>query len=425
MDESPSPQLGQLTSGGRSAGRLVLDRKFGPYLAGKSLSLVGLWLHNLVAVVVGYEVTGSVTFVGLISLAQFGPQALFAGWSGSVADRRDRVRQIAVGRGLSLVASAAVGSWCLAGVDRPGTVPFLLGTSLLMGLGLVVGGPAMMALVPSLVRPQEIPAAVRLDSLPMLVGRTIGPALGALMLAGLGAGPAFLASAATNVVFIVVLFFIRPKRSPLPQGDSADRSMWAALRLVRRQPRLGLLILGVTAASFGADPSITLAPAIAERNALGAAAVGVYSAAFGLGAALGVLVLGVAARRFGTPRLVTWALVTLAVSNLVLAAPSYLAVAVVAFACGGAGMSIALAGCTTLIQLAVSDEFRGRVMSLWLIGFVGSRPVAALFNGVLADLVSVAAALVFVASVVAVAAAACRPAKIAPPGYLSPRERSR
>jgi MFS family permease len=269
--------------------------------------------------------------------------------------------------------------------------------------------------VPSLVSPSEIPAAIRLDSLPMLIGRTVGPALGAFMLTQSGPVSGLGAAAAANVVFILVLVAIRPRSEPSAERSADDRSMRVALALVRAQPRLALLLVGVTATSFGSDPSITLAPAIAHVNDMGDAAVGLFSGSFGLGAALAVLAMGPAGRLIELPRLVTGGLVLLAISCAALALPIGLIGFVIAFAVGGAGMSVAMTGCTTLLQLAVPDELRGRIMSLWLMGFVGSRPLAALINGALADLVSVASALLFVAAVVAGAAWLSRPSRLAPP----------
>lgn len=425
MDEAYPADVVDHAPAGRSGARLLLDPRFGPYLVGKTLSLMGVWGHTLVCAVVAFEVTGSVTFVGLLSLAQFGPQMILATWSGSVADRADRVLQVVVGRSLSCLASVLVGVWCIGGVDRPGTTVVILGSSLLMGLGLTVGGPAMMALVPSLVGPAEMATAVRLDSLPMLFGRTVGPAACALMLAELGPAWTFLAAGSTSLLFVLIMLAIRGSAADRPAPSAGeDRSMRAALSLLRAQPRLAVLILGVTATAFGTDPSITLAPAIAHVNGVGAAAVGLYSGAFGLGAAVAVLAMGPLARGRALTPLVVGGLVVLSAANLVLALPVGFEVSLVAFACAGMGMSLAMTACTTLLQLAVPDEFRGRVMSLWLMGFVGSRPLAALVNGALADLVSVAAALVFVAGVVAVAAWMCRPARIAPPAPARPEGRT-
>ncbi|HEX2314796.1 MAG TPA: MFS transporter, partial [Thermomonospora sp.] len=160
----------------RTALALLGDRRFGPYFFGKTLSLVGLWSHNVIAAVLAYQVTGSLLFVGLVSLAQFGPQLLFVGASGVAADRGDRRRQIIAGRLFCVAGSAALGAWCLVETgDGLATRGMILGSSLLMGVGLVLGGPAMLAFVPALVREPEIPVAVRLDTFPMLVGRSAGP----------------------------------------------------------------------------------------------------------------------------------------------------------------------------------------------------------------------------------------------------------
>ena len=65
---------------------LLVDPRLGPYLLGKTLSLAGLWGHNVASAVLAYGLTRSTLFVGLVSLAQFGPQLLFVGWSGAAAD---------------------------------------------------------------------------------------------------------------------------------------------------------------------------------------------------------------------------------------------------------------------------------------------------------------------------------------------------
>ena len=397
---------------GRRGLRLLGDRQFGPYLLGKLVSLTGLWGHNLLCAVLIYEETGSVAFVGLVSLAQFGPQVVLAGWSGALADRHDRLAQLVVGRLLSVSASGALGLWYLLGLDGPGTTVAILASSLLMGAGLVVGGPAMMALVPALVRPHEVAAAVQLDSVPMLLGRALGPAIGAVMLVGSSVPTAFFTAAAGNAIFVVVLLAIRHGVARRAVADSGDHSMWGGLAYVRRAPRLALLLAAVAAAAVGADPSITLAPALAELDGGGRGAAGLFTSSFGVGAAVGAVGAGVLARSMGAPRTVTVGLAVMATSTAALALPMGTKGAVVAFALAGVGMSQAFIGSTTLLQVAVPDQLRGRVMSLWLICFVGVRPIAALTNGALADMFSVHAALVSVGALLALTAMACSPSRL-------------
>ncbi|MDA3644233.1 MFS transporter [Saccharopolyspora indica] len=391
---------------------LLRDRRFGPFFFGKTLSLAGLWSHNVIAAVLAYQFTGSVLYVGLVSVVQFGPQLLFVGASGVAADRGDRRHQIILGRLVCTAGSAALGLWCLLdGGDGPVGRVMVLAASLVMGMGLVLGGPALLSIVPALVREGEVPTAVRLDSLPMLVGRSAGPALGALLVAWSGPGPALLAAAATNVAFSVVVAMLRVDE-PEARDPEADSSMRAAVRYVRSERRIALILLGVVTIGVAADPALTLAPAIAEAAGGGTAAVGVFASAFGIGAALGVVVMGPVERWFGRTPLVAAGLCVLGVATAVLAVPLPIAATVGAFGFAGAGMSVALTSLTTLLQVAVPDSLRGRVMSLWMACFVGSRPVAALLNGALADAFSVPVALVVAAALVAITAWVCRPGRL-------------
>jgi len=79
------------------------------------------------------------------------------------------------------------------------------------------------------------------------------------------------------------------------------------------------------------------------------------------------------------------------------------------FAIAGCGFSWGITGLSTLVQARTPDELRGRIMALWLVGFVGSRPVASTLLGSTADMVSVRAAFVVAAFVTLVVALLCRP----------------
>ena len=89
LDTSPQP---------RSSYRLMVDPVFGPFLWGKVVSSAGIWIHNIVAAIVAFEITGSTFVVGLVSAVQFGPQLFLAPLSGKLADRGNAVLQIVVGR---------------------------------------------------------------------------------------------------------------------------------------------------------------------------------------------------------------------------------------------------------------------------------------------------------------------------------------
>jgi MFS family permease len=393
---------------------LLTDRVFGPFFVGKLLSTAGIWIHNIVAAILAFQLTRSAFVVGLVSVAQFVPQLLFAPLSGAIADRGDRRKQLVLGRLIATAGSGGLALWIvLVGVDGlPGAAP-VVGAALVVGIGFVVGGPAMHALLPTLVRPGELAAAIALNSVPFTVARAGGPALGALVASSAGPELAFAIAAAANLLFAGILLWLpiggRPETSP-----GADRSVRAGLRYLRTDPTLVWLLAGVAAIGVGADPAITLTPPLSDGLGRGSELVGVFASSFGVGAGAAFVVLSPLRRWLGLPRLGTVGLGLLAAGMLALTVTPGPIPSILAFGVGGAGMTLSLTSLSTQMQERLPDELRGRVMALWSVAFLGSRPFAAAVNGAIADAVSVDAALLVVVAVLLVAAWLSRPARLAP-----------
>ncbi|MGY2004431.1 MFS transporter [Blastococcus sp. SYSU DS1024] len=384
---------------------------FGTFLFVKLLSMSGIWIHNVVAVVVAYEVSGSVLQVGLVTTAQFAPQLVLSPLSGALADRGNRKVQIVVGRLVSAAGAGGLVAW-YAVVGTP-TMGVLLTSALIVGVGFTIGGPALKAIVPALVRPNELAGAVALDSIPMVVGRTGGPVIGVLTATLASPAAAFALSATFNLVFALTVasLKIRDTRAGFDAAAS-DRRVRAAFRYLRRDPALVALLVGVAAVGYGSDPAITLAPALAERIGGGTQLVGWFASTFGLGAGAGVLTIGLARRWLGLARAGTIGLSLMSAGICALAVAPHWAPALAAFAVAGLGFSWGMTSFTTGLQVRVPDVLRGRVMAFWLVAFLGARPVASLTNGVIAESTSLATNLLLVAAVLVAAAYGCRPSRV-------------
>ena len=405
----PTPQV-------RGSYRLMFDPVFGPFFWGKVLSSSGIWIHNIVAAVVAFELTGSALVVGLVSAVQFAPQLLFAPLSGKMADRGNAASQIVAGRFVTGLGSGglAVWIWLAGGTDGlPGAAP-VVAASLVVGIGFVVGGPAMQSIVPSLIRPGEMAAAMALNSVPMTVARAAGPALGAVVATQFGPASAFAVAASASIVYGLVVLALRLPGGSAHSSDT-DFSVRASLRHLRSDPPLVLLLAGIAAVGIGADPSLTLAPALAAKLGGGAGLVGWLASAFGAGAGVGFLIFAPLHRWLGIAPLSSGGLILMAAGLASLAASGIPALALVSFGVSGVGMTLAFTSITTQIQDRSPDALRGRIMALWFVGFLGSRPFAAGLNGFLADAVSVGAALVATAAIVTVVAVLCRPSRLTVP----------
>lgn len=403
----------------RSSRQLLLDPRFGPHFVGKILSTVGVWVHNVSAAVLVHQLTGSSLLVGAVSVGQFLPQLLLTTWTGARADRADRRRQVMLGVGVTASGSLGLALWAVTVgfPDRSGAAA-VVAAATVVGIGFAIGGPAMQALIPALVRPNELTRAVALTTLPMTIARAAGPAIGAILVTR---GTPLLAFATAGTLHLLYLASLTRLPAPRPHGGSRHEvQLLDGWRAVRAAPHLATLLIGVAVVGIGVDPVITLTPAIAASLGAGPTLVGNLASAFGVGAALGIALLATFRRRFGVEGTGTAGLVVLGTGMAVVAIAPLPAVAMAALLLAGVGMTLALTSFTTALQHQVDDRMRGRVMAVWAVAFLGSRPLTAAASGAVTDATSVGTALLLAAAAIAVGAWATRPARSRLPAGLAP-----
>ena len=151
-------------------------------------------------------------------------------------------------------------------------VPILIGSTL-VGFGFVVGGPAMQSIVPNLIRDGELSTAMALNSIPMTIGRIVGPAAGAYLAAHFGSAAGFAVSAALHLVFIIFLVAVQFPSPPARRSDT-DYRVRAAIKYVWQDRPLLLALVAVTTVGIASDPSITLTPSMADELGGGARLLG-------------------------------------------------------------------------------------------------------------------------------------------------------
>ena len=370
MTPKPLTNEGETQAPRRAIG-LMFDPLFGGIFWGKLLSSAGVWVHSIVAAIVIFDSTGSAFKVGLVSVVQFAPQLILSPLSGTWADRGHAARQILLGRILCMLGSGSLALWMMLSPDVDGNALVLavLLASLLVGMGFVVGGPAMQSIIPDIIRPGELSTAMALNTAPMTSARIAGPMLGALVAAHMGAASAFAIAAGTHLLFAMVIVIVRiPTLRPRVPGR--DYSVRVALAHVRRDRTLFLLLIAVAGVGFGSEPSMTLAPATAHQLGGSARLVGELSTAFGVGAAIGLVAVTVFDRRLDSA-LASAAGLWFMIAGLVgVGVSQSVWSALVAFAIAGFGFSAAMAGLGTLVQERAPVELRGRIMAFWMMGFV-------------------------------------------------------
>jgi predicted MFS family arabinose efflux permease len=242
---------------------------------------------------------------------------------------------------------------------------------------------------------------VSLNSVTFNLARAVGPVLGALVVERAGYALAFGLNAASFVAFVLALLLVRPRRQELATGPRPK--LLETVRLIRSRPVWLALLVSVMAVSTSTDPINTLTPELAKDVFDGRDLdVGLLVGSFGAGATVTAIAL------IGWVRRRRHALVgAMVVQGLGLAsvavAPS-LPWAMVGFAVSGGGFLAAITRGTVRLQAEVPDDQLGRVMALWSLAFVGTRPLAALVDGVAAEFIGARGALVVLAVPVLIAA---------------------
>lgn len=357
-------------------------RNYRTFFFGMFVSATGTWMQGVAQGWLVLKLTGSGTLVGLVTAAQFLPMLLGGVWGGVIADRFDKRRTLFASQSL-LAVSAAM----LAGVTLTGVVEvwMVFVFALLTGCATVVDNPTRQAFVTELVGPDRVANAVALNSAMFNAARIIGPAMAGFIILVAGTGACFAYNA---VSYLAVIFSLRRMRSEeLHRGKPVGRGrgqVRAGLRYAWALPELRSTILLVAAVGTFALNFTVLMPLLVEFTFdAGPGTLGILTSVMGAGSLVGALVA--AARAKPTPELLVGAAAVLGVVMLGVAASPSLVVAAGMLALAGAATITFLSTANTLLQLTSSTEMRGRVMSLYLLVFLGSTPIGGPIVGFVAE----------------------------------------
>jgi DHA3 family tetracycline resistance protein-like MFS transporter len=366
------------------------ERDLALLFAGKAVSLAGDGIYVVALAWQVYALSNVPAALATVGLALSLPQVALFLVGGVLADRFERRRVLMVADGVRAAALTTMGALAVGGVLELWHVVALVA---FVGAGDALFYPAFSALLPDLASGERLGRANALDQLSRTVAlRLVGPVLGGALVAGVGAGHAFLLDGASFAASLAALSLIR--RRPAPGAGSARRSVRAELaegvRYVRGQAWIAwTLVLAAISLLLFWGPFEVLLPYVI-RNDLGGGAgdFGAVLAAGGAGAVIATLWLG----QRGQPRrrmaaaYAAWGLMLSSLVGYGLATATWQAAAVYAVAYGLNAVAVVVF--TTMLQESVPRELLGRVSSLdWVtsfalipLSFALTGPVAMLFG---------------------------------------------
>ncbi len=362
-------------------------RNYRLFASGQLIKLIGVWMMFIAQDWLVLELSdNSATALGIVTALQFAPVLLLTLISGRLADRYDKRVLLFAANLFWTLLSLAMSLLVITGRVQ---LWHVFAFAALLGVANAVETPVRQAFVSELVGTPLLPNALSLNAATFNSARIVGPALAGLAIAAVDVGPVFLVTALSSIAPLVNVIRIRAaelhREALPPREERASARVVDGLRYVRGRPDLLLpmVLISVIATSLF-NFQLTLAALAKTVFDTGAASFGLFSSALAVGALAGALA---GTGRRSRPR--SWLVLSAAVvcatfGTLVGLAPTYWLVVVLLLPTGFSTVFFAQA-CNQRIQLGTDAAFRGRVMALWVLVFLGTNPVGAPVIGWLAE----------------------------------------
>jgi MFS family permease len=366
--------------------RALSHRDYRLFWTGAFLSNVGTWMQAVAQGWLVLQLTNSAFWLGLDAFMATAPGFVFTLVGGVFADLIDRRRLL-----LYTQVVAGIAALGLAALVATGTVNrwLVLGFSFVTGCCMALASPSYLAMTYDLVGREDLANAIAMNSTQFQLSRVVGPALAGVAFRLFDLAGCFFANGISFVAVVVALWMVRSDRpSSAAHSVSDRRALWRDLvegvRYVRNRPRVSsLLVLSAVNSFFGA-PYFSMVPIYArDIFHLGETGLALMMGTAGGGALTGALLVAYLGdfRRKGWFVLGGATMFGLCISGFALS--SRLTLSLLFLFGLGFALVVSVALTNTLLQKLVTDQMRGRVMSMFLLSFMGTMPIGNILAGAL------------------------------------------
>lgn len=354
------------------------------WFASALVANIGTWMQRVAQdwLVLTVLSDNSGVAVGIVTALQFAPVLALSAWAGVLADRLPRRKLLMATQGAMGVLALGLGALVMSGNVELWHV-YVFATAL--GVVTAFDNPVRQTFVAEMVPTEKLSNAVGLNSASFNAARLVGPGLAGLLIALVGIGWIFVVNGVTFAATIVALLRMREREMhSLPSAPRRAGQIREGIRYVRKRTDILVIMVVVGVVStFGLNFQLTSAMMARVEFGKGPGEYGILGSVLAIGSLTGALLA--ARRERPRVRLVIGSAFGFAVATGVMALmPSYLSFAVACIPVGLASLTMMTAANTT-IQMSVDPVMRGRVMSLYMIVFLGATPVGSPLVGWIAE----------------------------------------
>jgi MFS family permease len=329
-------------------------------------------------------ISNSADMVALVQASTALPIMLFSLASGAIADNYNRRKVMLTAQSFMFAVSIAL---TLAAYFDFLTPWLLLSFTFLLGCGTALNNPSWQASVGDMVPRTDLPAAVSVNSMGFNLTRSVGPAIGGIIVAAAGAAAAFAVNAFSYLPLLFVLSRWKPAETPstLPR-ETLGIAMTAGLRYVAMSPNIEKVLLRGFVFGFTAISVLALLPLVARDIVQGGPLLyGVLLGAFGIGAVGGALINAWLRQKLTSEWIVRLGFVGFAVCATVAAMSQMAWLTCAALLIGGASWVISLSLFNVTVQMSTPRWVVGRALSLYQTATFGGMALGSWIWGVIAE----------------------------------------
>jgi MFS family permease len=360
------------------------QRDYAVMWSGSLVSNIGTWVQTAALLWVVKNVFKSNFWVGAVNMANFLPVLFIVPFAGSLADRYNRRLVIIYGQVVMMLGALALGIAASMGTDNRAVI---MVTVAITGVAFAFNFPAWQAMLPDMVRREDLLNAIALSSAQWNLARFIGPVIGAAIITYFSAATAFYVNAVSFLFVIAALLAINPGRGVIKKPDD---TLWqhvlAGWRYVwHRRWMVNLLVALGFIAFFGFAYLVLIPSLVVDVLHKGSAAYGFLLGMTGLGAVLGAPLVTIASRFVKERNIIKLATLILGLALIAFAASRTYWLSCVISVVLGASYLVVGAAANSVLQGCSEREMRGRVISFYIMVYIGVFAVGGQFMGYLAD----------------------------------------
>jgi len=331
--------------------------------------------------------------VALVQTAMMLPLMLVALPAGAIADMFDRKKVAMLGLGIAAFFGATLSALAFLELTTPW---LLLGFCVLIGTGVALYGPAWQSSLSEQVTPQQLPAAIGLNTISYNLARSFGPAVGGLIVLAAGAQAAFAVNALGYLPLI--LAFLLWRRNQLPSRlppESLTRAIVSGMRYAFHSHPIRTVLARSFIFGFASSSASALAPLIAKALLGGdASTYGLLLCAGGVGAVLGATMLNNLRARFGTEKSCSGLAVLAGLALIGVGFSRSLPLTALGMLIAGGATMLTISLLNISVQLPAPRWVTARALSLYSSLLTGGIAVGAWFWGTIANHWSIGAAII-------------------------------